>query len=103
LAGELLLVSLETIKRQLCELKPVLKAKYNVETMAIFGSYARSEQTQKSDLDLLITFSKPYNIWEFIDVKEFLTKKLHVKVDLVPKDSMKPMLKDQILQEATPI
>jgi predicted nucleotidyltransferase len=103
LAGELLLVSLETIKRQLCELKPVLKAKYNVETMEIFGSYARSEQTQKSDLDLLITFSKPYNIWEFIDVKEFLTKKLHVKVDLVPKDSIKPMLKDQILQEATPI
>jgi hypothetical protein len=82
---------------------PILKRKYNVETIELFGSYARSEQTQKSDLDLLITFSKPYNLWELIDVKEFLTKRLRMKVDLVPKDSIKPMLKEQILQEATPI
>jgi hypothetical protein len=82
---------------------PILKEKYHVDTIELFGSYVRAEQNKKSDLDILITFSKPYNLWEFIDVKEFLTKKLHVKVDLVPKDSIKPMLKDQILQEATPI
>jgi len=82
---------------------PILKEKYHVDTIELFGSYVHAEQNKKSDLDILITFSKPYNLWEFIDVKEFLTKKLHVKVDLVPKDSIKPMLKDQILQEATPI
>jgi predicted nucleotidyltransferase len=82
---------------------PILKEKYHVDTIELFGSYVRAEQNKKSDLDILITFSKPYNLWEFIDVKEFLTKKLHVKVDLVAKDSIKPMLKDQILQEATPI
>jgi len=82
---------------------PILKEKYHVDTIEIFGSYVRAEQNRKSDLDILITFSKPYNLWEFIDVKEFLTKKLRMKVDLVPKDSLKPMIKDQILQEATPI
>jgi hypothetical protein len=82
---------------------PILKEKYRLNTIELFGSYARAEQSKKSDLDILITFSKPYNLWEFIDVKEFLTKKLHMKVDLVPKYSIKPMLKDQILQEATPI
>ena len=82
---------------------PILKEKYHVETIELFGSYVRSEHTKNSDLDILITFSKPYNLWEFIDVKEFLTKKLHIKVDLVPKDSIKTMLKDQILQEATSI
>jgi uncharacterized protein len=82
---------------------PVLKEKYGVDTIELFGSYIRAEQTEKSDLDILITFSKPYNLWEFIDVKEFLTKKLRMKVDLVPKDSIKPMLKEKILQEATPI
>ena len=91
------------IKAQLNMLMPILKEKYCVETIEIFGSYARAEQNRQSDLDLLITFSKPYNLWEFIDVKEFLTKKLRMKVDLVPKDSIKPMIRDQILQEATPI
>ena len=74
---------------------PILKEKYCVETIEIFGSYARKEQNKKSDLDIPITFSKPYNLWEFIDVKEFLTKKLRMKVDLVPKDSIKPIIKDQ--------
>lgn len=82
---------------------PVLKEKYGVNTIELFGSYVREEQTEKSDLGILITFSKSYNLWELIDVKEFLTKKLRMKVDLVPKDSVKPMLKEQILHEATPI
>lgn len=82
---------------------PDLREKYGVNTIELFGSYVRAEQTRKSDLDILITFSKPYNLWELIDVKEFLTKKLRVKVDLIPKDSIKPMLKEQILQEATSI
>ena len=82
---------------------PVLKEKYGVDTIELFGSYVRAEQTRKSDLDILITFSKPYNLWELIDVKEFLKKKLRMKVDLVPKDSIKPLLKEQILQEAMPI
>jgi predicted nucleotidyltransferase len=91
------------MKTQLNALMPLLREKYNVDTIEIFGSYVRAEQNKKSDLDLLVTFSKPYNLWELIDVKEFLTKKMHIQVDLVPKDSIKPMLKDRILQEATPI
>jgi predicted nucleotidyltransferase len=82
---------------------PTLKERYNVETIEIFGSYVRAEQTKQSDLDLLVAFSKPYSLWEFLDVKDFLTKKLHLQVDLVPKDSIKAMLKDRILQEASPI
>ncbi len=91
------------IKCQLNSLMPILREKYHVDSIEIFGSYVRSEQNKKRDLDLLITFSEPYSLWEFIDVKEFLTKKLHINVDLVPKDSIKPMIKDRILQEATPI
>jgi predicted nucleotidyltransferase len=78
---------------------PVLEEEYHVKSIEIFGSYARGEQSQKSDLDLLITFSQPYSLWELLDVKEFLSKKLRSKVDLVPKDSIKPMLKERITQE----
>jgi predicted nucleotidyltransferase len=41
--------SLETVKEQLQELKPILKKRFKVETMDIFGSYARCEQKEKSD------------------------------------------------------
>ena len=82
---------------------PTLQQNYHVASIEIFGSYAREQQSQKSDLDLLITFSEPYNLWTLLDVKEFLTTALRVKVDLVPKDSIKPILKEQILQEAIPI
>ena len=82
---------------------PILEKKYHVKTIEIFGSYARGEQSQKSDLDLLIMFSQPYSLWDLLDVKEFLSAKLRLKVDLVPKDSIKPILKEQIIQEAIPI
>ena len=82
---------------------PILEEKYHVKTIEIFGSYARGEQSQKSDLDLLIMFSQPYSLWDLLDVKEFLSAKLRLKVDLVPKDSIKPILKEQITQEAIPI
>jgi hypothetical protein len=82
---------------------PILEERYHVKTIEIFGSYARGEQSQKSDLDLLIMFSQPYSLWELLDVKEFLSKKLRLKVDLMPKDSIKPLLKEQITQEAIPV
>ena len=91
------------MKTKLSLLMPILEEKYHVKTIEIFGSYARGEQSQKSDLDLMILFSQPYSLWEFLDVKEFLSKKLRLKVDLVPKDSIKPLLKEQITQEAIPV
>jgi len=90
----------EEIRVQLNGLMPVLKEKFNVESLEIFGSFVRGEQTEKSDVDLLVTFSVPYSLWGLIDVERFLNRKLHVKVDLVPKDSVKPGLKDRILSEA---
>jgi uncharacterized protein len=82
---------------------PTLQEKYNVETLEIFGSYVRGEQSQKSDLDMLITFSKSYSLWDLLDVKEFLSKKLRLKIDLVPKDSIKPLIREQIIKEAIPV
>jgi len=91
------------LKKKISLLIPTLEEKYHVESLEIFGSYARGEQSQSSDLDLLITFSQPYSLWELLAVKEFLSKKLHLKVDIVPKDSIKPLLKEQIIQEAIPV
>jgi len=95
--------TLREIKGHLKELKPVLISQFKVKSIEVFGSFTRGDQTEQSDIDLLVTFSEPYNLWELLDAKEFLAKKLHMKVDLVPKDSIKSAIKSQILQEATPI
>jgi predicted nucleotidyltransferase len=92
---------IEDVKAKLEMLKPVLKERYQVETVGFFGSYARGEQKKKSDIDILVDFSQPnaIDLFDFIELEEFLSKKLGIKVDLVTKSALKPMIKEQILKE----
>ena len=93
--------TLDEIKIQLELLKPILKSKFQVETIGIFGSYSQGQQKQKSDVDILVAFSEPNDIdlLDFIALNQFLSRKLKMKVDLVEKDSLKCRIKDRILQE----
>ena len=95
--------TLDEIRADLQVLMPTLKKRFKVESLEIFGSYVRGEQTEKSDVDVLVTFMGSYSLWHLIDVERFLRRKLHVKVDLVPKDSVKPALKNRIFSEATAV
>ncbi len=96
-------MTLDETKQQLQELKPVLKEKYKVETIEIFGSYVRSGQTPQSDIDLLVTFSETPDIVGVNNIKRFLRRKLGVKVDLVSKKYLNPIIKDRVLKEAIPV
>ncbi|MGA2385852.1 MAG: nucleotidyltransferase family protein [Candidatus Bathyarchaeia archaeon] len=91
--------SLEELKAELQELKPELKRRYKVDTIAIFGSYSRGQQTNNSDLDILVTFSQPIGLYKFIEVQQFIRKKLGLKIDLVQKGALLPMIKNQVLNE----
>ena len=93
--------TLKETKTQLKTLKPILKERFQVETIGIFGSHVRGEQKEKSDVDILITFDQPNDIdlLDFIELKRFLSRKLNAKVDLVKKEALKPRIKDRILQE----
>jgi predicted nucleotidyltransferase len=94
--------SLEEIKRKLEALNPILKRNFSVDAIEIFGSYVRGEQTEKSDIDILVTFSEPNDVdlFKFIELRLFLKDALEVDVDLIEKDTLKPRLKGQILEEA---
>jgi len=91
---------IEEIKRELEELKPILREKFKVKSIGLFGSYIRGEVTRKSDLDVLVEFSEPIGFFEFIELEDFLSEKLDVKVDLVMEKTLKPRIKDRILKEA---
>ena len=93
--------TLEEIKSQLEALKPVLKERFQVETLGVFGSCCRGEQGTKSDVDILVTFVEPNDVdlLDFIGLKRFLARKLKMKVDVVTKSALKARIKDRILQE----
>ncbi len=88
----------EHIKETLKRFKPILQEKFKVKEIGLFGSYVRGEESEKSDIDILVEFSEPIG-WEFIDLVEFLEKILGRKVDLVTIRALKPQLKERILKE----
>ena len=59
--------------------------------MAIFGSYSRGEQSQSSDVDIMVEFDKPIGL-RFVDLAEDLESLLSTKVDLVSRKAIKPRL-----------
>lgn len=95
------LKSIEEILSVLKTLKPNLTEKYGVETIGVFGSFTKGQQTPKSDIDVLVTFKKEAHpgLFEFMALEEFLTKKLGTKVDIGTKDSLKPHIGKHILKE----
>jgi predicted nucleotidyltransferase len=96
--------SLEQVKLELQTLKPTLKKRFKVETIDIFGSYARNEASEKSDIDLLITYStRDYDHSTVYALKNYLRRKLHIKVDIISKEFLNPHIKDQVLKEAVSV
>jgi len=67
----------------------MLVAKYGLKNIAIFGSYSRGENTEQSDIDIMVDFSRPIGI-AFVDLADELEKILHAKVDLVSRNAIKP-------------
>jgi len=90
---------METLRKNL----PYLAEEYHVATLEIFGSYVRREQRKGSDLDILVTFSKPPSLLKFARLENYLSDNLGVKVDLVMQDSLKPHIGQIILREAVPV
>jgi len=90
---------IEEMKSRLEGLKPILKAKFKVESIGFFGSYVRGNQKKTSDLDVLVEFYEPIGLFQFIELEDFLREKLGVKVDLVSKKALKPRIGECILKE----
>ncbi len=99
--GENMMTEKDKIIQKLKEVKPFLEKEYSVEEIGIFGSYAREEQTETSDVDILVSLRQGHSIGliEFCGLKEFLSDILGINVDLITKKGIKPTLKKYILNE----
>ena len=92
------MTELTSITEILTQLKPELTQKYFVNSIGLFGSIVRDDFTDKSDVDIIVDFSKPIGI-EFIDLADYIESKLSKKVDLVSRNGIKPKYFHQIESE----
>jgi uncharacterized protein len=79
--------------------KPEMEALYGVKRLGLFGSYVREMNRKKSDIDILVAFSRDIDLFDFLDLREYLESRLHSKVDLVMESALKPAIGKRILSE----
>ena len=78
------------------EITPVLLEKYGVTRIGIFGSVARDDASEQSDVDIVYEMSRP-NLFTVVHLKKELENILHCPVDLVRyRERMNPLLKKRI-------
>jgi predicted nucleotidyltransferase len=92
--------SLEEVIKFIKNQKKELEQKFGIKKIGIFGSYARGEQTEKSDLDILIEFKEKFETFRnYMQLKFYLEDNLKIKVDLVVASTLKEKLKPYIMKE----
>jgi len=91
--------NIEAIRIKLMEHKPLLAERFKVKEIGIFGSLVRGEQSEASDIDILVEFSEPIGFFAFIDLEDYLSEILEARVDLVSKKALKPHIGKNILRE----
>jgi uncharacterized protein len=86
------------IEHKLQAIRPELADRFHVSKIGYFGSFSTNQQTDSSDLDLLVEFSKPVG-WEFFTLESYLEQALGIRVDLVTKNALKDQIKESILNQ----
>ncbi len=90
--------NINEIKKLLQQNKTDLINRYNLKSIALFGSITRNEATIKSDIDILVEFDKPIGL-DFVLLADELEAILGVKVDLVTTNALKPKMFEYIKQD----
>lgn len=92
--------TIEEIKRILRQHKPELQERFKVSSIAVYGSYARGDQREGSDVDILVAFREPVGLL-FIHLANYLEDLLGLKVDLVTKNGIKPNRRTYVEEDLT--
>lgn len=95
--------TLADFKQILSQDKTLLREQYRVTRLGIFGSYARGEETPESDLDILIDYEQAPTLFQLVELRDYLSKQVGLKVDLVTKNGLKPRMQARVLSEVVDI
>lgn len=84
---------------QLRDMKQDLKERYHVRNIGMFGSFSRNEQGRTSDLDLVVEFEQPIGMMAFVHLRDLLSERLGIKIDLVTPEGLHPLIRDRVMHE----
>lgn len=87
------------IIKKIAELKPSLINEFNISFIGVFGSYARNNVTEESDIDILVEFNETPGLVKFYTLQDFLENVFQKKVDLITINSLKKEIKDNIYKD----
>lgn len=87
---------MEDILIKLQQTKPILESEFGITSLGLFGSYARNEQNNDSDIDIVILNMNRKNGLTIARAQRYLSELLHKNVDLGLYDSLRPYIKNQI-------
>ncbi len=82
------------------EHKPVLADRFNVVSLALFGSFARDQATEKSDVDILVRFNGPATSKSYFGLQFYLEDLLSRPVDLVTDKGLRKEFRPYVEREA---
>jgi len=89
-----------TVIRDLTEVVPNLKTRFGVIRIGLFGSFIRGEQSNKSDIDILVEFNDEYKtLKNYVALVDYLESFFDSTVDLVTLESLDPYIRPDILNE----
>ena len=80
-----------------------LAMRHGARDVRVFGSLARGEGTENSDLDLLVEFEAGRSLLDLVGPKQDLEDLLHRPVDVVTERALSPYLRERALSEAVPL
>ena len=89
----------QAVLTRLTDCMEEIRRRFSVKTLAIFGSIARDEAAQNSDVDVLVVFEHKGDFDLFMDLKFFLEELLGMQVDLVTDKALRPQVRRAIEQE----
>ncbi|GEO03029.1 nucleotidyltransferase [Adhaeribacter aerolatus] len=92
------MISSKEIEQKIKEVKPILQKKFLVDRIGYFGSFARGDFSEDSDVDIIVTCKRGIG-WIFFDLKDYLESVLGRKVDLVTENSLRKQWKESILSQ----
>ncbi|HMS55620.1 MAG TPA: nucleotidyltransferase family protein [Fimbriimonadaceae bacterium] len=92
-------MDLDRLKEVVSGNESTLRSKFHVASLTVFGSVARGESQEASDIDFVVEFDGEYSYAQLLDLVEFLERLLDAPVDLLTKGSLTPRLRNKVEAE----
>ena len=94
---------LDSVINIIKNLESLIRERYKAEILGVFGSFVRDEQSQSSDVDLLVRFFEGASLFDLSGLAIFLEDILQLKVDIISERAVREELKETIYKELVKI